>query len=329
MIIIRIIRRLKSSFLLWYSMLDSFVYDFRSFYRISNVTRQRKTKDQCIGSIIGSYHIIEKGLAMPHRRLGFGIPALRALINECKEFLSHFGSDNSQFVHAVQVIFEYEKLHEDNGYSLPIDLKREIEQLHASLPLLAPSCQVSLSRDEFFNDVNASFDAFSNSRHSTRHFNGAADKETIIQAISLAQNAPSSCNKQPTRVHLVTNNNLVNEILQKQGGNRGFGQDIKSIIVLTTNISCYSQVGERRSGFVDLGIYSMNLLYALHFYKIGAIPLIWLSSKKRDKWLNDILEISANNEIPVLIVGVGKVSDYPSLVNSPRKKLNEVLTIHE
>ena len=87
-------------------------------------------------------------------------------------------------------------------------------------------------------------------------------------------------------------------------------------------------MGERKSGFVDAGIYSMNHLYSLHYYKIGAIPLIWLSDKKRDRWLNESLGIS-KDEMPVLIIGVGSVSEKTALVNSPRKEIKDVLTIHE
>jgi len=317
----------KDQLSLWLNLMSCFGYDFKYFYRVSNIKRLRKTKDQKLGSIIGSYHIIEKGLSMPKRRLGFGIPAVSNLIDECNDYYKEFGNDNSQFAHAVQVVYEYEELHRCNHFKLPQELTNKIKNLH-SLVALEPSHQKSLSKEDFFLSTNASFDIFSSSRHSTRHFDGPADKSSVLKAIDLAQNAPSSCNKQPTMIHYVTNSDTVKEILIEQRGNRGFGQDIGSLIVLTTNMSCYSQVGERRSGFVDLGIYTMNLLYALHFYKIGAIPLIWLSDKKRDTWLMSKLG-GANNEIPVLIIGLGNVSETPSLVNSPRKDLKEVLIIHE
>lgn len=320
-------RRLKNIFILWVNLFSSFIYDFWAFYKISNVRRKRTTKDQRLGSIIGSYHVIEKGLGMPHRRLGFGIPAIKELINECMEYYELYGNDNSQFFHAVQVVFEYKTLHDNNGYELPRDINDNIHTLQTILPSLE-SHQETLSKEQFFKDKDSPFNVFSDSRHSTRHFEGVADKQTIIKAIELAQNAPSSCNKQPTCIHLVTNEDLVSCILDKQGGNRGFGQDIKTLIVLSTNMSCYSQIGERHSGYVDLGIYTMNLLYALHFYKLGAIPLIWLSDKKRDNWLSKELNLPYN-EIPVLVVGVGCVSDNPTFLSSPRKFLNEVLTIHE
>lgn len=327
MIVLSVLGNLKDKLTLWRNLMSCFVYDLKYFYKVSNVKRIRKTKEQKLGSLIGSYHIIEKGLSMPRRRLGFGVPAVLNLIEECNDYYNEFGNDNSQFSHAVQVVYEYEELHRQNNYELPDYLSEKIRELHSMVPL-EPSHQETLSKEEFFKYTNSSFDKFSSSRHSTRHFDGPANKDLVLKAISLAQNAPSSCNKQPTRIHYILNNRLVKDILLEQRGNRGFGQDICSIIVLTTNMSCYSQVGERRSGFVDLGIYTMNLLYALHYYKIGAIPLIWLSDKKRDKWIMEKLG-GASEEIPVLIIGLGNVSETPSLVNSPRKEINEVLIMHE
>ena len=77
---------------------------------------------------------------------------------------------------------------------------------------------------------------------------------------------------------------------------------------------------------MDAGIFAMNLLYSLHFYKIGAIPLVWLSTPKRDIDLRNLTGIPSH-EIPALVIGIGEVADNAICAVSPRLNNNN-LFIH-
>lgn len=307
--------------------LFTYLYDFKYFYHYSNIGPKGLLKDQKLSSIIVNYHVIEKGLAMPERRMGFGTVALGSLIDKCNEWLDIYGDNEPQVRHAISVIAEYNKKHECDNYELPKQLQKSIDSLLFRVQV-PPSSQRKLTKEGFFSEVNSSFDRFSNSRHSVRWYKGKVSRNELISAIQLAQNTPSSCNKQASRIHLVLNEDKARQVLDMQNGNRGFGHLIHNVIVVTSNLNFCSRYAERRSPFIDSGMYAMNLLYSLHFHKIGAIPLVWLSDKKRDEELRCILGIS-EYEVPCMIIGVGDVADEFYQVSSPRREYSEITFIHE
>lgn len=297
--------------------------DFEYFRKYSNLGTKDNTEPSLRASLIANYHIIEKGLSMPNRRLGFGRDRLLLLIKYCKTYFNNYGN-HPQLEYAVSIIKEYDILHKSSNYKLDDELQRQIDGLLSVFPLAVPAKQLTLSNVDYFDKVKESFDLFSASRHSMRHFHGTIPLDQIEKAINLSKNAPSACNKQPVRVYVVSEKDKIAEILELQQGNRGFGQDIDVVIVVTTQLTGCSVYTERYMPYMDAGIFTMNLLYSLHFYKIGAIPLVWLSSKKRDNKLREIVDIPTF-EIPAIIVGAGKVSENVVCAISPRLKTEEIM----
>ena len=276
-------------------------------------------------SMTASYHIIEKGLSMPNRRLGFGRDKLLSLINECLRYYDHYGM-HGQLSYAISIIREYDLLHKQQNFKLDNELQTRIDSFLTLFPDIAPASQMAFTKKEYFKYREAAFNVFSESRHSMRHFMGSIPIETIERAVDLARNAPSACNKQPTRVYIVTGQNDVSDILKMQQGNRGFGQNIDKIIIVTTQFSGCTRFSERYMPFMDAGIFTMNLLYSLHFYEIGAIPLVWLSSKMRDKELRKKANIPIQ-EIPAILIGIGNVSNNIICAKSPRLDLETLLCV--
>lgn len=304
-----------------------FIYlcDLCFFVKYSNVDSTSNSEAKLLSTLIASYHIIEKGLSMPNRRLGFGAEALKSLISKCNLFEQRYGSNNGQFQYAISIIKEYDDLHKENHFELEKDLQDSINTILARHDVPAAE-QMKMNKEEFFASSGDSFDKFSISRHSMRHFDGSVDIERILHSMELAQHAPSACNKQIIKSYIVTKREVVQTILDMQQGNRGFGHLIDKVIVITTRYCGCTRYSDRFYPFVDAGIYTMNMLYALHYNKIGAIPLVWLSSKERDSMLKKYIDAN-NDEIPCMIVGIGEVANNIVCATSPRKNINETVII--
>ena len=305
--------------------INVFLNDYLFFVENSNIGISKITEAKLLSTLIASYHIIEKGLSMPNRRLGFGRDVMKALIRKCNDYASKYGVGNEQFQYAIAIIKEYDNLHKQSNYSLDEDLQLSINKLINYYDYPA-AMQTVMSKEEFFGHTNDSFDLFSSSRHSTRHFSGKVETSRLLDALDLAKNAPSACNKQIVKSYIITNPDITKKILDLQQGNRGFGHLIDKLIVITTKYCGCTRYSDRFYPFVDAGIYSMNVLYSLHFYKIGAIPLVWLSTKERDKQLRKYID-AKNEEIPSLIIGVGDIADNVICANSPRKSIKETVIV--
>ena len=159
-------------------------YDTEMFLEHTNVLKH-DTELKYVGRIVQLYHIIEKGLTMNEMRLGFGQPKLINLIDECSDFQRKYNTNNIQYQHALGVIAEYKKVHEENQFSIDESLLKKINTLLDKEPDLKVTQQLIKTKDTYFEHQFSAFDQFSNSRHSIRNFSG----EIKIAAIEQSQKA--------------------------------------------------------------------------------------------------------------------------------------------
>ena len=81
------------------------------------------------------------------------------------------------------------------------------------------------------------------------------------------------------------------KILDKQGGNRGFGHLASNLLITTFEPSVYFEESERVSGFVDGGMYCMNILYSLHSNGIAACILNTAHNETKDLEIRKVTNI--------------------------------------
>ena len=159
-----------------------FYNDLKFFIENSNIDHSNNTKAKLLSTLIASYHIVEKGLSMPNRRLGFGKEAVMALSAKCSLYAQKYGDNNDQFRYAISILKEYDDLHKQYNFTLDVDLQKSISDLIEKYNIPAAR-QNQMTKDEFFAYTESSFDKFSVSRHSTRHFGGSIETAKIIEYI--------------------------------------------------------------------------------------------------------------------------------------------------
>lgn len=304
-------------------MRKTFAYDRARFLRHS--PHSLGTKAGALASIIMTYHIVEKGLTMPDMRLGFGRDAVLRLASALNDFADRYGSEEPQFRAGVAVLAEYAKTHADAGFALDEERSRAISALLARVPV-EPSRQIEMTRERYWAELDAPFETFSASRHSVRNFAGTVSVEQIRAAVALANNAPSACNRQYTRVHCVTDREKIRECLALQNGNRGFGHLADKLLVLTADLRAVWG-SERNDIFTNAGIYLMNLCYALHKNKVAHCMLNWSTPPPMDLALRRLLNIP-DPETVIVLIACGDVPEKFRLACSPRKSVEETLVLH-
>lgn len=301
-------------------------YDSFRFFKHSNVYTKFENKDKLTSIIIAEYHVIEKGLVMPEMKLGFGSVVLSSLITHCNQYYNEYKNDDEQLINAISIISEYKEIHIKNNFILKSSLIVKINNLISIVGDFDNKRQIEISNKDYFKDIDSSFDKFSISRHSLRDFSGSIDIKSIKNAIALAQNAPSACNRQPSRVYIVQDRQVIKGVLELQHGNRGFGYLADKLIILTAELSGYLSLGERNDVYVNGGIYAMNLLYGLHHNRIGACTLNWCSLPSEDLQLRNLCCIK-DSETVILIIACGGVPDRFKIANSYRSSHLNITTI--
>ena len=184
-----------------------------------------------------------------------------------------------------------------------------------------------VTRGEFFSAKDAPFPQFAASRHVCRHFAGAVPRETVESAVELALTAPSACNRQHARVHVVDDPSLRDRLFAAQGGTRGFGADADKVLVVTSDLSSVRWGWERHDCYVNGGIFVMNLCYALHYFGVAHCILHWSVSPEVDRAAHEFLGIPANEAI-VQVIACGMPPEEFDVAASPRLAVSDVLTRH-
>lgn len=266
-------------------------------------------------------HALEKGMSLPNCRKGFGKQKILELIDLCAKYES---IEKHQDIEAVNLAYTVIKAYMSMQASLDVDL--------SFIPIEVRNRALKATDDAGYIKMNCKvspelFIQVAEHRHSLRYFSDKPLKvEDIYRAVSLAQTAPSACNRQPIRVYAVTNMDKIAEIMQLHGGIRSFGKPT-CIFIITSDLVLYHGEYERNTAYVDGGIFTMNLLYALDSVNIASCPAIWGNIPCDDQKLSNIAGISPSHRIINLIVAGYYPDGEYKVAASTKRNTNTILRI--
>lgn len=310
-------KRIYRRFLMMIRLLYSYYYDFKRYYRFSDYENSDRS-DNLIGRIIREYHVIEKGLTMPERRLGFGQSRIISLCRNCHCYFDMYGFKDEQLSTALEVIAEYDKFHVNSNFKLDVATQNCIDTVKTIQGDILASLQRNFVRDSYFSHTGSSFGKFSESRRSVRNFiEEDICLEDILKSLEIAKSAPSACNRQCWRTYIVSSKERISKITEVQGGSRGFGYLANKLIVVTGKIGGFYGHNERNQVFIDCGIYTMNLLYALHYHHIATCVLNCSTTPQKDKQLRKEIGID-EGEVFIAIIACGNPPESFYVTNSKR-----------
>jgi len=291
---------------------------FKRFKKHSFVGNKCDTFCKSEALIIKLYHSVEKGLSYQNYRAGFGKKNICDLIGKLEDFSKKYGTEHFCYQTALSVLHEY--VNKNRVFN---HVDEEIESKISNLE----GCPNNLGGViEFYplsNQVDKlNFYDFVKSRHSVRCFsNESVSIEALTNALLLAQHTPSACNRQGWRTIIVSTKERIREVLKNQNGNMGFGDNIDKLLLVVFDLNCFNGGRECFQGFIDGGMYAMNILHALHYYRVGSVPLSASLTPIQEKNLRTILNLD-DNIMPVMFIGVGMYNEKVVTTKSERKEPN-------
>jgi nitroreductase len=265
-------------------------------------------------------------MSLPNPRTGFGRARAAKLIEKVEEYQSLFGEDELVAV-ARDTLKTYEEWNHQRGCHFPEVTNHLNHWQHQGSNTSAQKVggTQTFTKTEQQNAVDIDFEGFLKSRHSIRHFSTEpVDPQLIAQAVAMAQTSPSVCNRQSSRVHVLTEHEHKKQALSFQNGNRGFGDTASHVLIVTSDMRDFVNVGERFQGWIDGGMFSMTLLLALHSLGLGACSLNWSAPARRDREMRHALGIP-DNELVIMMIAVGNFPEELSVALSARRPLDEIL----
>ncbi len=307
------------------SLIANATYDFQRFKRWSSATTRSSARLNLRALIAMNTHNIEKGLSLKEPRAGFGLDRIRTLMGDVREYKQLYGADDVCEV-ATNVLGAYQRFNQERGSNVPevdefiSEMGREERDAHLDGGTLEITCE------EIHRAAKADMRSFFASRFSVRQFDADrnVDMSLIEEAIAMAQKSPSVCNRQSCRVWVLQEPADVIGALEIQMGASGFADQVNKVLIVTSELAHFVNVGERYQGWIDGGMFSMSLVYALHSLGLGTCCLNWSKRREVDQKMKRFVGIG-DSETIIMLIAVGHLPATLRVAQSVRKKLSDVM----
>lgn len=304
------------------------IYDLKIHFKYSFAIKRNSEKEKLASYLQKQFHVIEKGLALPEPRPGFGRAKIDDIITNAVAYIQNYGFD-SLMLSLNTTLEEYLVFNKENEQDFNTPFYSRIIQFTKKHKANNKTGGTKIvNKKQVLKTIDIDFESFLKSRNSVRDFSKEPVNTTdVVDAVSLAKFAPSVCNRQGWHVHLYENKDKIQALLTLQNGNRGFSDSINKLIIITGDTHAFTKY-ESNQIFIDGGIFTMNLMLALHAKGIGSIALntdIPYVIEKRMKKEGAIPE----HERLIMYLGIGMLKDEYKVAVSHRKDTKDIVSIHE
>lgn len=316
------IKKLKKIFFA-IRLAKEYLYDY-SFYLKHNSESSVNDAVQLEGKIIAIYHVLEKGFSHHNPKKLFSMEKFIKLIDLILMYDDSGFARTSQVNIAVNIINSYSK-HQLNEGGIGNEILRKIDIInHRVIKEDIFGGFEKMQKRDYLMHINSGFELFANSRYSIRNYlETEVDVNVLKKAIKIAQKTPSVCNRQTCKAHVLTDKIDIMDHLAYHNGTRGFAELINKLIIVTSDIRYFEGVREKNQAFIEGGLFSMSLLYGLHHFGLGAVPLNWCYDKAHDTGIRSLKSIP-NNERIVMLIAVGNIPETFNVAKSLRRPLEEI-----
>lgn len=283
-------------------------------------------------------HSVEKGIGLKNAKPGHSGAVVNNIINKLFEYINR-GYDVNDFsfretFRVITAYIEFQKKFDTDEFKMFSEIERKFIKLNEKLgkdyvnkvmsDLNAGSFYLPSSELEIGKEFD--FERFISTRHSIRSYEyKSIPDEVIAKAVSIANDCPSACNRQPSKVYFTSVKEKVETIDSLITGNSGFKGETPNYLVITTDRAAFAKE-EQFQWYINGGIYLSYLSLALHSLGIGHCIMQWKAFYKTENELKNILGISKHEAI-IAIIGCGYYSSEVKCIQAQRQAVCDTLHV--
>lgn len=307
------------------ALLADTAYDMSRYWRHS-FTRGARVHENLRARIAIALHFLEYSMSLRASQPGHAQDKAAQLARDLQTYTTHFGFDATVEI-ALEALSAYLAFNRSAGNDLS-HIADKVKDLRSAggLGLRGGTEMVTLANITAHSQFD--FLSFAEARHSIRQYApGSVDPEKIARAVRAAQQSPSSCNRQTCRAWIWTEPQAMARVVALQNGNRGFGDQLGGIAIVTSDLAHWETATERYQGWVDGGMFAMSLAYGFHAEGLGAVMLNWSVPRAQDRKLRRLTGIP-DSALVVTMIGFGNLPETLRVPISQRKPLDYALSLN-
>lgn len=302
--------------------LSGFFYDFSRFAKYSGY------KNDGLGIVsryrlIKVYHAIEKSLSFRERKAASGWSVAHELKQRLDAHSNKYREDDFHSRVGMKVLAEFIE-----GSNYDCAQKDDISKflLGKKINNSIPGGAKVLYRKDLESGILESPETFFLSRYTIRDYSDqSVDFNDVRRAIGLAMKSPSACSRQAWHVYYADSRNEIDKILNFQSGNKGFGHEVPFLLLITADLRAFDNASERYQHWIDGGMFSMSVIYALHSIGMGSCCLNWSKGPLDDMAMRKVVGIK-DEESLVMMLAVGYPNEMIKVCQSPRDDVNSIFS---
>lgn len=296
-----------------------YIYDFSRYivgagWRNSHANRLERNY-----LAVTVYHSLEKSLSFKNRNPKSGTRNLKTLFDILNRNKNDYGFQEKIGLNVFDIFYT----------NLDQTQKEEMNLLRSRLPeKQINGGGISVFKGDYVKKGKLENpEEFFLTRYTLRSFSDQEiNDDDLKRAIKLAMKTPSACNRQAWHIYDLKEKPIIEKALNIQNGNKGFGDNLKRLLVLTGDMQAFTSHRERNQHWIDGGLFSMSLIWALHSLGIASCCLNWSQGVKNDLALRKILDIKKQHSI-IMLLAIGYPDNDASLCYSARRPIEEIYTL--
>ncbi len=295
------------------------------------LAENEETKEQIEYKMLLLVHSIEKGMCYPNPR-PFGYVKIQELISLLLKYEdSNYNLNSNSYNMSISIISNWLEYYCLNNWDNHDEYKQIYKLYYNHYNRFHNKLQTGYKEFNVkIDDVSSrsTYEDVITTRFSARDFSGKAISfEDLNRAIDLAKRTPSACNRQMVKAHFIDNPSKKDYLSKLLHGTGGLNLKTVKYFVITFDSSALDFYGERNQGYLNAGLFAMNLVNSLHSIGIGTCFLQFANTSTEEKLLKEKLDIPLSERIAVCI-GCGYYVEGNRIPVSCRKNNEEILTIH-
>lgn len=267
-------------------------------------------------------HRLEKALLMRPRRDVFALDYIEEAVTAYRHCVTTEPELGPELNWARDVLTEYFSV---VGNHPTIERARRLFQSTGTRQ--APPERVPYRRDLGPCPVDyAQLLALAMRRRSVRWFaDRPVPRDLLDKAIRVAQQAPSSCNRQPYVYRFFDEKAQVSELSTLPLGTAGFAHNIPVLCAVVGDLSAYFDERDRHGIYIDASLSIMGFMFALETLGLSSCPLNWPDIERRERHAARRLGLAPHERI-IMFIAIGYPDPDGLVAYSQKQPLDYVRT---
>jgi len=288
----------------------------------SRYLREEARRGDPVHKLIRDTHRIEKGLSMKNRREVFAEGYIEELVDIVQiAWLEGSSISDEQLHWATDVLTRYFEVVEHTQ-----TIERAYDQFTELLETVeyTPDSRVPIERRELERDP-VEFESLldlARQRSSTRWFEQEqVPHELLDQAISVAAQSPSACNRQSYEFRVYDDPEILEKLRELPIGVRGYAENIPCLVVLVGKQRAYFHDRDKHTVYIDASLAAMSFELAIETLGLASCSINWPAIRRREKQLEELLSLDPDEEA-ILFIAVGYPDEEGMVPYSEKKPLD-------